>query len=240
MEIVDIVLSLIALTILEVILGIDNLIMLSIITEKLPLNKRKKARHWGLTFSWVTRLILLGSAVYLVSLTQTLFSIGDYSFSARDVFLILGGMFLLWKATDEIHKDIADEPNTEPQKNQKYSTRSFGVVIAQVALMDIIFSLDSVLTAIGLTKIFWIMAVAITIAILIMIYASQSVGEFINRNPTIKILALSYLLLIGTLLIADGFSFHIPRAYLYFSMGFSLAVEALNTLRRAKRTARKS
>ncbi|MFA6302765.1 MAG: TerC family protein [Legionella sp.] len=231
MDFITIIVSLIALIILEIVLGIDNLIMLSILTDKLPAHKRTKARQWGLTFSWVTRLALLASAVYLVKLTFPILIINEFSFSARDIFLIFGGVFLIWKATDEIHDDVTNEPITEQTLKKDYSPGTFRKVILQVALMDIIFSLDSVLTAVGITTVFWIMAVAITIAILIMIYASGPVGEFIKHHPTVKMLALSYLILIGTVLVADGFSFHIPRGYLYFAMGFSLAVETLNILR---------
>lgn len=238
MNFIDISMSLIALIILEIILGIDNLVILSILTEKLPQNKRKKARRWGLTFAWMTRLALLASATYLIKLVKPLVIVGGLSFSARDLFLLFGGAFLVWKATDEIHQDMTDEPIVSSQiQNRHHSSDLFKMVVLQIALLDIIFSLDSVLTAIGLTTHFWIMALAITIAIIVMIFASEPVSAFINKHPTIKMLALSYLILIGTVLIADGFSFHIPRGYLYFSMGFSLAVEALNLLKRSKRKA---
>ena len=229
MEIIDIVASLLVLIILEIVLGIDNLVILSILTEKLPPHQRKKARHWGLTFSWVTRLLLLALAVDLVRLTKPLFQIDTLTFSVRDIFLLLGGAFLIWKATDEIHKDMAVE-EFALQKSSKVKA-SFQMVIFQVAIMDIVFSLDSVLTAIGLTTRFWIMAVAITCAIAIMIFASEGVSQFIKKHPTIKMLALSYLILIGMVLIADGFSFHIPRGYIYFAMAFSLAVESLNLIK---------
>jgi predicted tellurium resistance membrane protein TerC len=239
MEFVDIGLSLIALIILEIILGIDNLVILSILTERLPQEKRKKARRLGLTLAWVTRLILLASAVFMVKLVKPLLVIGDFSFSARDIFLFLGGAFLVWKSTDEIHKDVMHEPAATPVSKKIYSAATFRSVIIQVALLDIVFSLDSVLTAIGLTNQFWVMAVAITCAIIIMIFASEPVSEFIAKHPTIKMLALSYLILIGTVLIADGFSFHVPRGYLYVAMGFSLSVEALNLLRRSRRKRKK-
>lgn len=235
MNYIDIIISLIALVILEIVLGIDNLIMLSILTEKLPPHKRKKARQWGLTFSWVTRLILLASAVMLVKLTHPLITVSGWSFSARDLFLFIGGAFLIWKATDEIHQDFAAEPLYTPIKEKPYSSATFRMVILQVALMDIIFSLDSVLTAVGLTTQFWVMAAAITCSILIMLFASEPVSAFIEKHPTIKMLALSYLILIGMVLIADGFSFHIPRGYLYFAMGFSLGVESLNLMRKSKK-----
>ena len=239
MVFIDLILSLLTLVILEIVLGIDNLVILSILTEKLPREKRKKARQWGLTFAWVTRLILLASAVFMVHLVKPLFSLGQFTFSFRDLFLIGGGMFLIWKSTDEIHQDILKEPLSAPTLVSKKAVTFRGVVI-QVALLDIIFSLDSVLTAVGIASQFWVMALAITIAILIMIFASEVVSNFIAKNPTVKMLALSYLILIGMILIADGFALHIPRGYIYFSMGFSLGVEALNLIKRARKKNRKS
>ena len=235
MEYINIGSSLIALIMLEIILGIDNLIILSIMTEKLPAEQRKKARRWGLTFAWVTRLLLLGSAVYMVKLVKPLLIIGTLSLSARDIFLLLGGAFLIWKSTDEIHQEVMNEPAEVISSSRLHSKVTFRGIVIQVALLDIVFSIDSVLTAIGLTSRFWVMAVAISCAILIMIYASEAVSKFINDHPTIKMLALSYLILIGTILIADGFSFHVPRGYLYFAMGFSLAVESLNLFRTTKK-----
>ncbi|CAM4445958.1 MAG: hypothetical protein LEGION0403_FIIPPAGN_01173 [Legionella sp.] len=241
MEFLDIITSLIVLVILEVVLGIDNLVILSILTEKLPVHQRKKARRWGLTFSWVTRLLLLGLAVNLIRLTRPLITISQVSLSMRDIFLILGGAFLIWKATDEIHQDVVAEDDDESEKSETTSVKaSFNIVIFQVALMDIIFSLDSVLTAVGLTSRFWVMAFAITCAILIMIFASEWVSAFIKKHPTIKMLALSYLILIGMVLVADGLSFHIPRGYLYFAMGFSLAVESLNLMKRSRKRGKKT
>ncbi|AMP89812.1 TerC family protein [Legionella pneumophila] len=231
MDFIDIGLSLTALIILEVVLGIDNLVILSILTEKLPHEKRKKARRWGLTFAWITRLLLLGSAVFLVKLVKPILTIGSMVFSARDLFLISGGAFLIWKSTDEIHKDVIHEPLMEPVSKNVSSSATFRGVVIQIALLDIIFSLDSVLTAVGLTSHFTVMALAITIAIIIMIWASEPVSKFISEHPTIKMLALSYLILIGTVLVADGFEFHVPRGYLYFAMGFSLAVESLNLIK---------
>ncbi len=237
MEILDPVLSLLALIILEIVLGIDNLVLLSILTEKLPPEQRKSARRLGLTFAWVTRLILLAGAVWIVKLVKPLFTIGELSFSWRDLFLLAGGAFLITKATQEIHHEVDVDTELVHTKGQKHV--GFLIVVLQVAIMDIIFSLDSVLTAIGLTDVFWIMALAITIAILVMIFAAEFVAHFIENNPTIKMLALSFLILIGMVLVADGLSFHIPRGYIYFSMGFSLGVEALNTIRRRRRLARR-
>ncbi len=239
MEWLNLVSSLLALIILEVVLGIDNLVFLAILTERLPQESRKKARRWGLTFAWVTRLLLLASAVWLVRLTTPLIQFGDIGFSARDLFLLIGGGFLLTKATQEIHHEVEPEELEEEPVKPAAAVATFHGVVLQVGIMDIVFSLDSVLTAVGLTPHFWVMATAITIAIIIMIWASEPVSAFIERHPTIKMLALSFLILIGMVLVADGFAFHVPRGYIYFAMGFSLGVEALNTLKRARRKRRK-
>ena len=237
MEFLDIAVSLLALIILEIILGIDNLVFLSILTEKLPREQRKKARRWGLSFAWITRLMLLASAVWIVKLTRPLFGVAGFSFSVRDLFLFAGGAFLIAKATQEIHDEVGDEETEERALGTPLAT--FKNVVIQGALMDVIFSLDSVLTAVGLTNRFLVMAFAITCAILVMIYASEWVSEFIEKHPSIKILALSFLILIGTVLVADSFSFHVPRGYIYFAMSFSLAVETLNLIKRSHRKMRK-
>lgn len=236
MEWLHLISSLIALVILEIVLGIDNLVFLAILTERLPRAARKRARRLGLTFAWMTRLLLLGSAVWLIRLTTPLFSLFELTFSTRDLFLLLGGGFLIAKATQEIHNEVEVKLARHPTKNhaKKQLPVSIQGVILQVAVMDIIFSLDSVLTAVGLTSIFWVMAMSITIAIMVMIWASEPVSHFIEKYPTIKMLALSFLILIGVVLIADGLAFHIPRGYIYFAMGFSLAVEGLNALKRSR------
>ncbi|STY29250.1 transport proteins [Legionella wadsworthii] len=236
MEFLDISVGLIVLIILEIVLGIDNLVILSILSEKLPVTQRKKARRWGLTLSWVMRLILLAVAVDLIKLTRPLFSVAQFSFSTRDLFLMAGGAFLIWKATEEIHQDVTQDLVITDKNLTQTAKATFRSVIIQIAIMDIIFSLDSVLTAVGLTSHFWVMAVAITCAILIMIFASEVVSAFIKEHPTVKMLALSYLILIGMVLVADGFSFHIPRGYIYFAMGFSLGVESLNLVKRSRKS----
>ncbi len=232
MNFIDIGLSIITLTILEIILGIDNLVFLSILTEKLPIFERRKARYWGLSFAWVTRLILLGSAVWIVHLQEPVLDVYDLSFSFRDIFLLLGGVFLIFKATQEISFEI--EGKYSENDDSSKIVASLKVVVFQIAVMDVIFSLDSVLTAIGITENFWVMGIAITIAIIVMIWSSNTVGVFIEKNPTIKMLALSFLMLIGIMLIADSLHFHIPRGYLYFAMLFALSIEALNMLKRKK------
>lgn len=231
---IDIILSLSTLTLLEVILGIDNLVFLAIVTQKLPKHQQKKARKIGLTFAWMTRLLLLASAVWLTKLTTPLISVFSMDFSGRDLFLLGGGLFLLAKATQEIHIEI-DPRREKPTKGSTSKVSKFSMAIAQIAILDIIFSLDSVLTAIGLTQRFWLMAVAITIAIIAMLFASEPLSRFIERHPTLKMLALSFLILIGMVLIADGLSFHIPRGYIYFAMGFSIGIECLNMIRRKDR-----
>lgn len=237
MAFIDILSSLVALIILEIVLGIDNLVFLSILTEKLPREQRRSARRWGLIFAWVTRLILLASAVWLAKLSDPLVTWGGVSISIRDIFLFAGGAFLIAKATQEIHHEVGEIEDPASTNGEKVVT--FSGVVMQVAVMDIVFSLDSVLTAIGLTTLFWVMALAITCAILVMIYASEPVSKFIDKHPTIKMLALSFLILIGMVLIADSFSFHIPRGYVYFAMGFSLGVEGLNHLKRSRRERKK-
>lgn len=222
----EIIFSLITLVILEAILGIDNLVFISILSSRLPADRQKSARRLGLSLAWITRLILLASVFWIISLTKPFFEIFGKGISWRDLFLILGGIFLLGKATHEIHNEI--ESISKPIHLRKFS--GFWVVISQIAVFDIIFSLDSILTAVGLTQQFWIMALAITIAILMMILASEPLTRFIQRHPTIKMLALSFLLLIGIMLVADGLDYHIPRGYLYFAVSFSLLVEWLNSL----------
>lgn len=233
MELLDILLSLVSLIVLEIILGIDNLVFLSILTEKLPKEKRKSARRWGLSFAWMTRLLLLASAVWLVKCSTPLFTVWDLPFSIRDLFLLAGGGFLIAKATQEIHFEVVESLIVKHHEPKRIP--SFNAVVAQVALMDIIFSLDSVLTAIGLTTHYWIMVLSISIAILIMVYASDAVSRFIERFPTIKMLALCFLILIGMVLVADSMAFHIPRGYVYFAMIFSLSVEGLNLFKQARR-----
>lgn len=230
-NITDILVSLSSLTLLEIILGIDNLVFLSIASQKLPINQQKLARQIGLSLAWIMRLLLLAFAVWLVGLTAPLITVFGYALSWRDLFLLAGGLFLLFKATQEIH--IHTELKEEVPTKRK-GTGLFPLVILQIVLLDILFSVDSILTAIGLTNRFWLMATAITMAILIMLFASEPLSRFINRHPSVKMLALSFLLLIGIMLIADGLGFHIPRGYVYFAMGFSLCVECLNIRRRKK------
>lgn len=227
-EFFDILLSLVTLTILEIVLGVDNLVFLSILSQKLPRAQQSRARKLGLTFAWLTRLMLLASAVWLARLTTPWVTIFNFSLSGRDLFLLSGGLFLLAKATQEIHSEL-EVVHQKP--NQQIKTKAFWWVIGQIAVLDIVFSLDSVLTAIGLTDHFWVMAVAITIAIIAMIFLSEPLSNFIEHHPSIRMLALSFLILIGMVLVADGLHNHIPRGYIYFAMGFSVTVECLNLWR---------
>ena len=230
-EFIDIIVSLSVLTLLEIVLGIDNLVFVAISSSRLPPAQQKPARRMGLMLAWVTRLILLASALWLSKLTTPWFTVFGHEVSGRDLFLCLGGLFLLAKSVQEIHLEL--EPEDESGLNKTFA--SFAMVITQIAILDIIFSLDSVLTAIGLTQRYWIMATAITIAILVMIFASEPLAKFIEKHPTVKMLALSFLILIGMVLIADSLHYHLPRGYIYFSISFSLLVESLNWLRSRKR-----
>ena len=224
-------LSLLTLTILEIVLGIDNLIFLSIATGKLPEERRDTARKIGLAGALIMRIGLLASIVWIAGLTAPVFTIADFDVSWRDVILLGGGLFLLAKGTLEIHHEVeGDEENGE-----KSAYASFAGVIAQIMVLDLIFSLDTVITAVGLTDQLPIMVAAVVIAMIVMIVAARPVGDFIQEHPTTKMLALSFLILIGAALVADGLHFHIPRNYIYFAIGFSITVEALNLARMRRR-----
>ncbi len=216
--------SLFTLTLLELILGVDNLVFISIASNQLEKSKQKMARRFGLILALVTRLLLLATVSYLVHLKVPFFSIFDYSFSVSDLLLLGGGLFLMYKGTIQIHAET--EPDTEFHLKKHYS--SVLAVILQIGIIDIVFSFDSVFTAVGMTPEYWIMATAITITIVLMVVASEPLSHFIESRPTIKILALSFILLIGTLLVADGLHFHVPREYVYFAICYALFVEILN------------
>jgi predicted tellurium resistance membrane protein TerC len=226
--------ALLTLTLLEIVLGIDNIIFISILAGKLPAEKRSRGRTLGLALAMGTRILLLLSLTWIMRLTQPLFSIGPQEISGRDLILLLGGMFLLWKSTYEIHDRL--EGTDEGPHQAKRKANTMASVLTQIALLDIVFSLDSVITAIGMANEVAIMIAAIVIAVGIMMWASGPLGDFVERHPTIKMLALSFLLLIGMALVAEGFHQHIPKGYIYFAMGFSVFVEMLNL--RAKRATR--
>jgi predicted tellurium resistance membrane protein TerC len=222
--------ALLSLTALEIVLGIDNIIFISILASKLPEEQQNLGRQIGLVMAMVTRIALLFSLTWLTRLTSPLFSVFSYAISGRGLILISGGLFLLAKSTFEIHERLEGE---EGHASQKVAPTLTGVVI-QIMLLDIVFSLDSVITAIGMVNEIAIMVTAVVIAVGIMLFASGPISAFVNDRPTLKILALSFLLLIGFSLVADGLGFHIPKGYIYFAMGFSVFVEIINLQVRAR------
>lgn len=226
--------ALVTLTALEIVLGIDNIIFISIISGKLPEKERAKARQLGLAGAVVTRLALLGSVFWLAKLTNPVFTLFGEGFSIRDLVLIGGGLFLLAKSTFEIHGTLEVEDHDSPHLPKRISLVS---VIAQIMLLDVVFSLDSVITAIGMAEQLWVMATAIIIAVGVMLAFAGMISEFVHEHPTIKMLALSFLVLIGTALVAEGLDFHIPKGYIYFAMAFSFMVEMLNLRVRKSRSA---
>jgi predicted tellurium resistance membrane protein TerC len=227
--------ALATLTALEIVLGVDNIIFISILCGRLPEHQRDKARRLGLAFAMLTRIGLLFSLVWMMKLTAPLFSIFGHAVSGRDIILIGGGLFLLWKSVHEIHNSLEGE---EDEPGVPAATATFGAVIAQIAVIDIVFSLDSVITAVGMVNQLAIMVIAIVIAVGIMMFSAGPIGSFVDRHPTIKVLALSFLILVGVALIGEGWGFHIPKGYIYFAMAFAVGVEMLNLRMRARITAR--
>jgi len=217
--------ALLTLTMLEIVLGIDNVIFISILAGKLPEAQQDKARKLGLMLALGTRILLLLSLAWIIKLTKPFITILGQGISGRDLILIVGGLFLIAKSTHEIHEKLEGEESTGEVKK---SFPSFGAVLVQIALLDIVFSLDSVITAVGMATQLWVMIAAVIISVGVMLVSANSIGGFVARHPTVKILALSFLLLIGTSLIAEGLEFHIPKGYVYFAMGFSVFVEMLN------------
>jgi len=224
--------ALLTLTVLEIVLGIDNIVFISILVGKLPEEEQEKGRQIGLLVALGTRLLLLLSLTlllllsltWLIKLTAPIFHIGDHGVAGRDLILMVGGMFLLWKSTTEIHDKLEGDAEVSSRKVKA----SFGAVITQIAILDIVFSLDSVITAIGMAEELTIMIAAVVISVVIMLFASGPISSFVNDRPTLKILALSFLLLIGVSLFAEGLHFSIPKGYIYFAMAFSLFVEIIN------------
>ena len=221
----EIVVALLTLTVLEIVLGIDNIIFISILAGKLPENVQQRARIIGLALAMITRVLLLFSITMIMKLTEPLFEVFENEISGRDIILIAGGLFLLAKSTFEIHDKL--EGHEEKKKNN-IATTSFASVIIQIILLDIVFSLDSVITAVGMTNILWVMITAVVIAVVFMMFTAKSVSDFVHKHPTVKILALSFLLLIGFTLIIEGLDQHIPKGYIYFAMAFSVFVEMIN------------
>jgi predicted tellurium resistance membrane protein TerC len=217
--------ALLTLTVLEIVLGIDNIVFISILSGKLPANQQGRARTIGLALAMGMRVLLLLSIAWIMRLTAPLFSVVGQEISGRDLILLLGGLFLIWKATHEIHERL--EGHSEENKKAREAVTMVGVLV-QIALLDIVFSLDSVITAVGMAKDVGVMIAAIVIAVGFMMFAAGPVSRFVERHPTVKMLALSFLLLIGVTLIAEGFGQHVSKGYVYFAMGFSVFVEALN------------
>lgn len=224
--------SLLTLTVMEIVLGIDNLVLLAVVADRLPEGQRARARRLGLLAALGTRLVLLFSIRWVMQLTMPILELPWHSFSWRDIILMSGGLFLVYKGTGEIHRRIEGD---DEQHGPAGRSAGFASTIAQIALLDIVFSLDSVITAVGMANDLAVMIAAIVVAIGVMMAASGSVSGFISRHPTVKMLALSFLLLIGMTLIADGFGAHVPKGYIYAAMGFSGLVEVLNQIARGRR-----
>ncbi|WP_045388524.1 TerC family protein [Falsirhodobacter sp. alg1] len=222
---------------MEVVLGIDNLLFISILTNKLPPANRERARRIGIGLALILRLGLLATVSWIVQLTEPLVTIMGNEFSWKDVILIAGGLFLVWKATKEIHHAMDPEDKTETVAGAVGMT--FGAAIAQILVLDLVFSIDSIITAVGMTPHVPVMVIAVVVAVTVMLLAANPLANFIEKNPTIIMLALSFLMLIGTTLIAEGFGFHVPKGYVYAAMAFSAGVEFMNMIARNRR-ARKS
>jgi len=232
----EIWISLLTLTLLEIVLGIDNIVFISILAGKLPLYQQKKARQLGLALAMITRVLLLLSLSWIMKLVAPLFNIGDWinvtdvnllekmAISGRDLILIVGGLFLIYKSTHEIHDKLEGEPEHESKRNPQ----TFTATIIQILILDVVFSLDSVITAVGMAKHIEVMVAAVIIAVVVMMISASAISNFVNQHPTVKILALSFLLLIGVSLLAEGFDQHIPKGYIYFAMAFSVLVEMIN------------
>jgi predicted tellurium resistance membrane protein TerC len=216
--------SLLTLTVLEIVLGIDNVVFISVATERLPIQQQPAARRMGLGLALATRILFLLAAVWIIGLTAPLFQAFGQDVSWRDLLLFAGGLFLLWKGTHEIHETVEGAGRVRPHA----SAAAFAAVVFQIGLLDIVFSFDSVLTAVGMADHLWVMITAVVISMAVMLWAAEPVSRFVSAHPTVKMLALSFLLLIGMALVAEGLHFEIPKGYLYFAVGFALAVEGLN------------
>ena len=224
--------SFLTLTVLEIVLGIDNIIFISILAGKLPAEQQGKARTVGLMLALVTRVLLLCSIFWLTKLTSELFAVFGHGVSGKDLVMLSGGLFLIWKSVHEIHGNLEGEDHGKAGGRQL----KFAAVIAQIVVIDIVFSLDSVITAVGLVKEIGVMIAAVMAAMIVMLAASGAISGFVNKHPTIKMLALSFLLLVGVVLIGDGLGQHVEKGYIYFAMAFSFAVEMLNIKMRGKRS----
>jgi predicted tellurium resistance membrane protein TerC len=239
--------ALVTLIVMEVVLGIDNLIFISILSNKLPEHQRRQARRIGISLALIMRLALLSTLAFIVGLTQPVFELPwqgppgehgkpmfDLAFSWRDLILIVGGLFLVWKATTEIHEKVDPVETDGVMDTKSRVVGNLGTAIAQILLLDLVFSIDSILTAVGMTEHLPIMVTAVVVAVGVMMVAADPLANFINKNPTVVMLALGFLLMIGAVLIADGFGMHVPKGYIYAAMAFSALVEGLNMLTRRK------
>lgn len=234
--------SLITLTVLEIVLGIDNIIFISIMAAKLPLEKQRKARQVGLALAMITRILLLLSLTWIMTLTDPVLNIGEFlnisdpewleklNLSGRDLILIIGGLFLIYKSTSEMHDKLEGEEHIQKSKG----VVTYSGVIIQILLLDVVFSLDSVITAVGMAKHLEVMIAAVVISVIVMMFSAKSISDFVNNHPTVKMLALAFLLIIGLSLFAEGFEQHIPKGYIYFAMAFSVFVEMMNLRVKAK------
>ena len=222
---------------MEVVLGIDNLIFISILTNKLPPQHQTEARRIGIGMALILRLALLGTVAFIVQLTQPVFELFGHGFSWRDVILVAGGLFLVWKATKEIHHHVDPNPGDD-MFGGKAATLGFAAAVAQILMLDLVFSIDSIITAVGMTEHIPIMFVAVIVAVAVMLLAAEPLARFIERNPTVVMLALAFLMMIGMTLIAEGFGAHVPKGYIYAAMAFSALVEGLNMMARRAREGR--
>jgi predicted tellurium resistance membrane protein TerC len=229
--------ALVTLIAMEVVLGIDNLIFISILTNKLPEHQRERARRVGIGAALVLRLGLLSTVAFIVQLTEPVFTAFGHGFSWRDLILIAGGLFLVWKATKEVHHSVDPDPGPDMFDNEQ-SSMGFAAAIGQILLLDMVFSVDSIITAVGMTEHIPIMIIAVVVTVVVMLLAATPLANFIQANPTIVMLALGFLMMIGMTLIAEGFGAHVPKGYIYAAMGFSALVEGLNMLARRARKKR--
>ncbi len=220
----DVLIPLLTLIALEVILGIDNIIFISILADKLPENQRAKLRLWGIGLAMVMRLILLAVISWILKLDQNLFTVFGMAFTGKELILIAGGLFLLYKSTKEIYHKT-EEPNPNDPVNVK--TSSFRKLLSEIIVLDLVFSIDSIITAVGMVQELWIMYTAVVVTVIIMLIAAKPISEFISRHPSFKVLALCFLMLIGVALLAEGFEVKIPKGYIYFAMGFSFLVDLI-------------
>lgn len=221
---IDAIIPLLSLIALEVILGIDNIIFISILADKLPEEKRNKLRYWGIGLAMLMRLALLAMVSWVLHLDQTLFTVFETGFSGKGLILILGGLFLIYKSTMEIYH------KTEPANEEHASAtpvKTFGKLLTEVVVLDLVFSIDSIITAVGMVQELWVMYTAVVVTVIIMLFASKPISEFIRKHPSFKILALCFLMMIGVALLAEGFHFEIPKGYIYFSMAFAFLVDII-------------